>query len=246
MIIEGNSVAECWLKALQVMVDEKVSEISPVIMKIKVSDEEYVHKGELENDLNSFLEEIKQPLIETTAGTIFPVSLSHGNSSVYERFGKVWKYAKKESKNRNGHYFRRLTSYGESYGESVNQLKHIIDTYNGIPGGRNPVHRRSALIATIFDPTLDHSAQPQRGFPCLQQVCFIPNNSSGTLSVNAIYAVQYLSDRAYGNYIGLIRLGQFMAKQMGLKMVGLNCIVSVLGIGGMKKSQASKIVGKYL
>jgi len=215
-------------------------------MKINVSDEEHVHKDELEKDLNLFLEEVGQPLIETTAGTIFPISLSQGNSSVYDRFDKVWKYAKKESKNRNGHYFRRLIAYGESYGESVNQLKHIVDTYNGIPGVRNPVHRRSALIATTFDPTLDHSAQPQRGFPCLQQVCFIPNNSSGTLSVNAVYAVQYLSDRAYGNYIGLIRLGQFMAKEMGLKMVELNCIVSVLGIGGMKKSQASKIVGKYL
>lgn len=245
MIIEGNTVAECWLKALKVMVDEKTSEISPVVMKIKVSDEEHVHKDELEKDLNLFLEEVGQPCIETTAGTIFPESLSHGNKSVFDRFDKVWKYAKKDSKNKYGHYFRRLTSYGEKYGRKINQLEHVIQTYNGIPGEREPTHRRSALIATTFDPTLDHSAQRMRGFPCLQQVCFLPENDSKTLSLNAIYAMQYLSDRAYGNYVGLLRLGEFMAKEMGLEMVELNCVVSVLAIGKMKKSFASDIVGKY-
>lgn len=245
MIIEGNSVAECWLKALKLMVDKKISEISPVIMKIKVTGDVYIHKDELEKDLNLFLEEVSQPCIETTAGTIFPKSLSLGNKSVFDRFDKVWKYAKKDSKNKYGHYFRRLTFYGEKYGRKINQLKHIIETYNGIPGEREPTHRRSALIATTFDPTLDHSAQRLRGFPCLQQVCFMPNNDTRTLTLNAIYAMQYLSNRAYGNYVGLLRLGEFMAREMGLEMVELNCVVSVLAIGKMKKSLASEIVRKY-
>mgnify|MGYP001814730078 CR=1 FL=1 len=244
MIVEGNSVAECWLSLLKIMVDNKVNEISPVVVNIKVTNDAPVYMYDLEEDLNAFLANIGQPCIETTASTIFPESLSHGKRSGFDRFDRVWKYVKYDTKNRNGHYFRRLTSYGEKYGRKINQLEHIIDAYNGIPGERKPTHRRSALIATTFDPTLDHSAQRQRGFPCLQQVCFVPNKKS-ELSLNAIYAMQYLSDRAYGNYVGLIRLGVYMAREMGLEMVELNCIVSVLGLGKMKKSLASDIVRKY-
>ena len=148
-----------------------------------------------------------------------------------------------DTKNRNGHYFRRFTSYGKNRGKPVNQLQHIIDTYNGVDGVRNPVHRRSALIATTFDPLTDHTAQRQRGFPCLQQVCFVPKN--GRLSINAIYAMQYLSDRAYGNYLGLKWLGQFMAIQMNLELSQINCIASVLHLGQMQKRKANEIVSRY-
>lgn len=161
-----------------------------------------------------------------------------------DRYDRNWKYIKKDSKNRKGTYFRRLTAYGEQYGRRVNQLEHIIETFNGIEGKRKPVHRRSALIATTFDPTLDHTAQPQLGFPCLQQVCFTP--SGDKLSMNAIYAMQHLPTRAYGNYLGLQRLGGFMAENMGLQFVQLNCMISVLGFGNtMKKSMAKIIVEKY-
>lgn len=245
MIVEGSSVVECWLELLRIMVKEKRSEISPVVVNIKVTDDDPIYKYDLENDLNDFLVTNGLPLIETTAGTIFPESLSHGGTSVFERFDKVWKYAQKDRRNRYGHYFRRLMSYGEKYGRKINQLEHIIETYNGIPGLREPTHRRSALIATIFDPTLDHSAQRLRGFPCLQQVCFLPDSGSKTLSLNTIYAMQYLTDRAYGNYIGLLRLGVYMAREMGLEMVNLNCMISVLGVGKMKKSLACEIVRKY-
>lgn len=240
MIVEGSSVAECWLNLLKEMVDRKVSELSPVVVNINVSDELPDYNDDLECDLNEFLLNNNLPQIHTTANTIFPESLSHGPESVFDRFGKVWKYAQKDGKNRYGHYFRRLSAYGEKYGRETNQLQHVIDTYNTVAGAR-----RSALIATTFDPTLDHSKQKLRGFPCLQQVCFLPDSKSKKLSLNAIYAMQYLSDRAYGNYLGLIRLGEYMAREMGLEMVNLNCIVSVLGLGKMNKSQASIIVGKY-
>jgi len=45
----------------------------------------------------------------------------------------------------------------------------------------------------------------------------VPSAASG------FYASQYLFKRAYGNYLGLCRLGRFMAFQMGLKLVRLTC-----------------------
>ncbi len=243
MIIEGSSTPECWLNILKVMVDSRIKEISPLIAKINVNGDIPDYASGLENDLDAFLDQVGQPRIYTTASTIFPESLSRGSSSVYDRFDRIWKHVKHDTKNRNGHYFRRLTAYKDGL-KTVNQLTHIVNTYNGIEGVRNPVHRRSALIATIFDPTQDHTAQPQRGFPCLQQVCFIPAKNQ-KMSINAIYAMQYLSDRAYGNYLGLERLGHFMGREMGLELNEINCIASVLDIGKMSKAVAKELLDKY-
>lgn len=219
-------------------------ELSPVIAQFKVGRPRPEYADALENDLNAYLESVSQPHIHTTAGTIFPQSLAGGNADVFDRFERIWKYIKKDKRNYKGHYFRRLVAFNERNGEPVNQLKHIIDTYNGIEGVRQPVHRRSALIALTFDPTIDHTAQPMRGFPCLQQICLVPK-AEGKVTLNAIYAMQHLADRAYGNYVGLEHLGHFMASKMGLELDEVNCIASVLELGKMKKTFARDFVEKY-
>jgi hypothetical protein len=185
MIVEGNSVAECWLKILTKLVVEKKSELSPLMVSIQLTGDDPVYRDDLEKDINDFIEGIGQPLIGATAGTIFPVSLAGSKTaSVFDRYEKNWKYIKTYSKNKRGTYFYRLMAYGDGYGRKINQLKEIIETYSGIDGVRNPVHRRSALIATTFDPTLDHTHQPQLGFPCLQQVCFLPDGNNLSMNTN--------------------------------------------------------------
>ncbi len=244
MIIRGDSIAECWIKSLIVMVGEKCTEISPFVANISTNQLCPDYTDELEHDLNTYLLNEGQNPIETTASTIFPHSLASGQGLVFDRFEKIWKHVKRDSQNYKGHYFRRLVAFNEKSGKPINQLAHIIDTYNGIEGLRKPVHRRSALIALTFDPTLDHTAQIMRGFPCLQQVCFVPNRKTGKLTLNAIYAMQYLASRGYGNYVGLKNLGNFMAGEMGLELGGINCIASVLELK-MNKSKAKVFADKY-
>lgn len=245
MIIEGDSPAECWLNILRAVVDGSGKEISPLIARINNTDSDPDYREALETDLNVFLAGAGEPNVETTAGTIFPVSLSGGKGSIFERYEKIWKHVGQDRRNRRGTYFNRLVSWGNRNGESVNQLKKIIETYNGIEGIRNPVHRRSALIASVFDPRIDHTPQPQLGFPCLQQVCFVPRPKDGTMQMNAIYAMQYLSNRAYGNYVGLMRLGRFLAGEIGLELSSLNCMISTLSLGEMNKGEAKAIIEKY-
>lgn len=243
MIIEADSVAECWLEIMKVLVQKPGKEISPLIAKIHNTDEQPGYAAALEEDLDEILVAQRQPRIETTSGTIFPQSLAGGKQSVFDRYEKIWKHIKSDRRNRRGTYFHRLVAFGDEKRGTRNQLKHIIDTYNGIEGVRNPVHRRSALIATVFDPMLDHTAQPQLGFPCLQQVCFVPENDA--LQMNAVYAMQHVDNRAYGNYVGLMRLGNFMAGEMGLTLKSLNCMISVLAMADMTKATAKTIVEKY-
>ena len=60
----------------------------------------------------------------------------------------------------------------------------------------------------------------------MQQVAFIPEGTNG-LRISALYPMHYLWARAYGNYLGLINLGRFMAFEMGLKLTSLTCIALV-------------------
>lgn len=237
MIIQGNSMTECWLKALIKITKGNSDELSPVVASFQANAPSPSYKEELEKDLNYYLRSKKKGAINTTANTIFPKSLFEGDSKeMYDRFRKILPNIKKDRDNCYGHYFERLVSYDRHGYSPFNQLQHIIDAYN-----RN-VGRRSTFIASIFEPMKDHTFQRRRGFPCLQQVCFVPKGDK--LDLNAIYAMQHLCNRAYGNYLGLQNLGNFMAGEMGLKLDKVNCIASVLKLK-MTKTKAREIINSY-
>ena len=158
------------------------------------------------------------------ANTIFPISLWNPHADrrqLYERYRRILPRVARDRRNRYGLYFERLIAFGHdaSFQDGVNQLEHIIQTWH------SGNHRRTALQAAIFDPTKDHTNQRQRGFPCLQEVTFAPVGAD-ELSVTGFYATQYIFERAYGNYLGLCRLGRFMAHEMGRDLVQVTCVAS--------------------
>ena len=124
-------------------------------------------------------------------------------------------------------YFERLIAYSEN---KINQLEYIIETYT-----KKGNHRRSALQASLYDPTCDATDQRQRGFPCLQQVGFSRIGKSG-LCVTGYHPKEHILDRVYGNYLGLCRLGQFMASEMGLELAQMTCFVGVACVGNLAKT----------
>lgn len=171
---------------------------------------------------------------ETVASTIFPTSLWNPQSDrqqLYDRYRNIFGRVRKCPPNRNGVYFQRLIGYGwDPYQQGGrNQLEHIIETWQR--GNR----RRSALQAAIFDPTKDQTHQRMRGFPCLQQIAFAQSGQDG-LTVTGFYATQYMFKRAYGNYLGLFNLGQFMAHEMGLTLRKVVCVSTPAMLGQSKKS----------
>jgi hypothetical protein len=177
----------------------------------------------------------------TVANTIFPMSLWNPSAAddaeqLFSRYNRLWPRIQRA--NPRGTYFRRLTAFAPKGqdGEAVNQLRHVIDTH------RDGNHRRSALIACIFDPTRDHSDCRQQGFPCMQQVSFAPLGDN-ELMVTAVYVTQFLFPRAYGNYLGLCRLGQFVAKHMNRRLTRVNCIATIAMRGGKTKVELEGLAG---
>lgn len=133
--------------------------------------------------------------------------------------------------NRFGIYFARLIGYDidpvtgqrlsshSGVGMNGNQLEFIIS--NCKPGVQ-----RMALQAGIFDPLRDQT-DARRHFPCLQHVTFVPNFERQSITLNAFYALQQLFTKAYGNWLGLLHLGQFVAEQVGLELEAVNCYAGV-------------------
>jgi hypothetical protein len=94
----------------------------------------------------------------------------------------------------------------------------------------------------IFDPAQDHTRQTRRGFPCLQHVSFTPLGS-GKLAVLANYPAQYMFEKAYGNYLGLYRLGRFFADQIKLDLTQFTCVVGKALPGDTPRATLRELVG---
>lgn len=152
-----------------------------------------------------------------------------------------------DCRNRNGTYFERMIAFqgtvvrkGKTQIETRNQLDHIVNIWHR-DRGHHARPRLSALQVAIFDPAKDHTGQPVRGFPCLQQVSFAYDDDGG-LAVNAYYPTQYIFDRAYGNYLGLCHLGHFMAHELGLNLVRLTCYIGQPELGKPTKKALQPFV----
>jgi hypothetical protein len=235
----SRNLSYAWAEIFLKLMSRGVQHLPFVITNITdFEEEEPVEDPALRERLDLELETHGEQSCHTVANTIFPQKLWRPNAgdtpqAVYERYSRIWPYIKRHPANRRGVYFRRLTSYSPKVdGQDtlpINQLQHIIDTYN------SGNHRRSALQAPIFDPTRDHTDNRQGGFPCLQQVIFTPDDQGG-LTLTGLYVTQYFFEKAYGNYLGLCHLGRFMAANMGLSLVQVICIASIAKLGNSSKN----------
>ena len=224
LTIEEDNLSVAWARAFVSVMD--AGEIAPLIVVIRGFDngkpaEVEAIRGLLDTALGA---DAKGLSCREVANTIFPISLWNPHADrhlLYDRYYRILPRVVRARRNRYGVYFERLIAFGHDarFQDGVNQLEHIIQTWHG---GN---HRRTALQAAIFDPKNDHTNQRQRGFPCLQQVVFAPEGSDG-LSVTGFYATQYIFERAYGNYLGLCRLGHFMAHEMGRQLTQVTCVAS--------------------
>lgn len=239
VIIADTTVSGAWARTLLHVLDHPGKEISPLVLSVTGFDSGFVPedvavRGALDRVLTvrGYLD------VETVAFTIFPQRLweiaGGDRGLLFRTYRDTYpRYRSMEPhKNGRGLYFERLTSSGPATHDG-NQLEYIITEYRGRPGVRD-----SMWQASVFDPRRDHVRSAQIGFPCLQHVSFVPV-AHGGLVLNAFYATQQLFDKAYGNYLGLCQLGQFMAHEMGLTFTRFNCFVGVAKLERTGKTDAS-------
>lgn len=184
--IKEENLSIAWAEAF--LATMKHPEISPMTITVTgLSNENIPECSEIRSNLDGFLRDNSARSCHTVANTIFPIRLWNRNKErdlLYQRYLRSQSQIHRDKTNRNGVYFERLIAYGDG----TNQLEYIIQTY--MKGN----HRRSALQASIYDPTCDATDQRQRGFPCLQQVGFSRLGASG-LCITGYYPKESLLSR---------------------------------------------------
>jgi hypothetical protein len=229
-VVRGNNLSVVWAKAFLAAMEPR-RELTPlVVMATDLNDHARWEDPVIRELIDSALTGMGKQSCNTVANTIFPESLWNPDTKraeLYDRYMRILPQIRRCPKNKRGIYFERLIAYcsshdGKSHEPSLNQLEHIIQTYTSRDGVR-----RSVLQVSLFDPTRDHSTSPYLRFPCLQHVTFTPFPDDGTVAVNGFYAVQYLFERAYGNYLGLCRLGRFVGHELGFKLAQMNCTIGI-------------------
>ena len=220
--ILAENLDDAWVQAVRAACGARKGEVSPLVVSFNVprGDRE---DSSLRQSLNEVLVEAGHATVETVANTLFPVALwnrSRPRQQLFDRYLKILPTLRRL--NRRGLYFERLINYPGTRGkQGMNQLDHIIETF------KSGTHRRSALQAAVLHPMTDLTKARQQGFPCLQQIGFANHAERGTLTLTAFYPMQYLFERAYGNYLGLSRIGIFMAHEMALSLERVICIAGV-------------------
>jgi thymidylate synthase len=229
--VEDTNLSSAWVKVLKRIVEGSGNEITPLLLSLTGFDE----STDIREQLDLKLMQSKIGSVQTVSETIFPNSLyqlsGYNRDKLYDLYKKNLPRIKKIDKsNGKGTYFERLIAYNGNNNTKINQLEGIITSLRS-----NNVKRRSKLQASIFDPRIDHTNGAFQGFPCLQHVtCYISEN--GGLILNSFYAIQYLYRRGYGNWLGLINLGKFIAKELNIELERFNCYVGVEKLEVSKKT----------
>lgn len=239
VVREATTLPSAWATMLLHIVDNPGRVISPLVLSIAndTADAMLVEDSDLRNELDRLLSKRDEYDIDVVAFTIFPqryLDIAGGDRAEFfelyrDAFPRL--QALNPRLNNRGLYFQRLTIAGDGVPCGGNQLEWIIQQYNG----RGAV-RTTMFQASIFDPRTDHTASAQLPFPCLQHVSFVPSGDG--LVLNAFYATQQVLTKSYGNYLGLIRLGRFMAREMKLNLVRFNVFVGVAKLDGIGKESA--------
>lgn len=237
-MIEDAVLSAAWCKAVQFILDNPGIEISPLVLTLT----EFEESERARTVLDSSLEENQMDSIRIVSETIFPSSLysfcGENRHRLYEEYNDIMPRLKGiDARNNRGTYFERLIAF-DSGNQKINQLEIIISSLLS-----PSTIRRSKLQASIFDPTKDHTNGPYQRFPCLQHVTFHKTENGG-LILNSFYALQYLYQRAYGNWLGLINLGKFIAQESNLRLDRVNCFVGIEKLDELTKEQAKKLLEK--
>ena len=235
VVIADTNVSGAWSQLLLRVLKSTGTEVAPLVLSV-VSGSDGCGRLEdtvVRSALDRLLKRKRRRSVEDVAFTIFPQRLwamCDNRARFFDLYIATfprWQALNKRL-NRRGLYFERMVKYGRGPCNG-NQLEWLLSQYASRPGVR-----RSMLQVAIFDPARDPVADAQLGFPCLQQVSFEPTTAG--LVVNAFYATQQIFDKAYGNYVGLVQLGVFMAQQMEMRLARLNVVVGIAKLDRIAKT----------
>jgi hypothetical protein len=249
VLIQASNLSLGWGQVLLRTIGAGNKSLAPVMLSLSEFNELPAEDTDIRSAVDgALIQHGKHSVsVRVTALTIFPYDFwcRRGKPSC-ETFSDLCtsqllpRMRKRDKRNCYGTYFGRMMAYtGSVKGEvkRVDQLTHVVKLLRD----RKRWPRQSALQLSCFDPAKDHSGQPVRGFPCLQQVS-VALDGSGSFAISAYYPTQHIFDRGYGNYLGLCHLGAFIAHETRMKFIRFNCFIGRPELGKVSKTSIGSLV----
>lgn len=165
------------------------------------------------------------------AYTIFPYGfydLNRDAEKLYKNYWRFFKHTRRSEHSGWGTYFERMIRYPGEKSE-VDQLGNIIKSINNRS-------RNSKAAYTIIIPKPGSENIKPLGSPCLNYLAIRtePSNESRIINLLAVYRNHDFLERAYGNYLGLCKLLEYIANETGSNVGKVTCISSHAFVGKFK------------
>lgn len=167
------------------------------------------------DDLNEWLSEYCPSLItgdknnqlNNIINTIFPYKLASrvdSRQDLYDKYMNIYKRSRRLGKQKWGTYFQRLINYPSDGLYLYNQLENAINSLNGKSTCKNFItfHLTSVNIESNVRPI---------GAPCWQFGEIVKQNNK--LNLVVVYRNHDYFYKAFGNFIGLSKLLQYICEQ---------------------------------
>jgi hypothetical protein len=240
-VVDHDNISMAWLEALGRLTecaDGKAIHLAVCIRQPRQPEDQAIRRA-----LDGFIENARKRNrrlwpVSTVANTIFPAAFyqphaEHARGRLYELHAKAQRIQDRlgrESEN----YFNRLVAYPASDGDAFNQLEYIVDRMikqrkprkGGRGGALSSAYEAGLTVPDGADLRVQAPGQDRntRGFPCLSHISFTLEHDR--LNLAALYRNQHFVARAYGNYLGLIRIGAFVASEVGVELAEVMCLAT--------------------
>jgi thymidylate synthase len=171
------------------------------------------------------------------ANAIWPSFFARPGREATHVFADIERFAvraiKSACRNRHDSYVERLVAWrSKESGQPVPQLQNILTRLQSEVGKRAP--KSSSYEIAIYSPGLDAAYM---SFPCLSYLSFKYDRSLGQIHLTALYRNHTFLSHAYGNFVGLGRLIEFVCRQTGTtpgELVSISSHADAEIVGGRK------------
>ncbi len=241
-LIRGRNLSHAWLRAM-----DHLLEVGGTATNFCVAFSDYSEERSIREALDDFIAPYQAEgqtkgemySVSTVANTIFPTAFYRSGSPgaearqrLYDLHARAMRVERRMRVKDN--YFNRLVSWPSS-DEPLNQLEALVLKLTSEVKARSP--KSSRYEVGIEHPEFDavtpggdmrvqspeHDKSPM-GFPCLSHLSF--TLVGGELHLTALYRNQHFIARAYGNYVGLARLVEFVADESGCTLGEILCVAT--------------------
>ncbi len=251
--INERNLSLAWLGAMEHLFDHEGIDTNLVATITDVSEENIKIREELDSFIAarkaSGKDKDKGMTTATIANTIFPEALyipklgDRARQHLYDTYEQAYPVIERIRANRDGTYFYRMMHWSPKDGkkQEINQIERVITTLRrelakpntlssiyevGICGVTDGFAKDLSIVPPGGDIRIQDPDQAvhSRGFPCLSHISL--TYTRGRLHLTALYRNQHFIHKAYGNYLGLCRLLNFICREAGCEPGELVCIAT--------------------